>query len=73
MKKLISDVLVCLMLACSAPKTINNASEKTIDSTKTTQEISEEDKTGYILAVAAAGFIVMSLILLSNIIPAHSP
>jgi len=73
MKKLISIVLICLLFACSAPKTINNTSEKTIDSTKVTQEISEEDKTGYIFAVAIAGFIVMSLILISNIVPIHSP
>ena len=72
MKKLISSVLICLMLACSAPKTINNTTQETIDSTRTTQEISEEDEIGYIFAVAAAGFIVLSLMILSNLIPAHS-
>ena len=62
MKKFIVLLLMFMMLSCSpAIETVKS------DSTKT--EITEEDKTGYIVAVAAVGFIVLSLMILSNITP----
>ena len=59
--------MTVLLLSCgTTEKTITS----TTDSTKiTTQEISEEDQLGYILAVAAVGFIVLSLIIISNLVP----
>lgn len=64
MKKFIVLLLMFIMLACSpAIETVKS------DSTQTKQEITEEDKTGYIVAVAAVGFIVLSLMILSNIMP----
>lgn len=69
MKKLILGVLICLMLACSTPKTITNTPQETIDSTKTTREISKEEATGYYTVVAVVTFMIVSFMVLSYIFP----
>jgi len=66
MKKLIVILLTFLMLSCSTPTdTIQPVYQ---DSTKTEQQISEEDELGYFVAVAAVGFIVLSLMIISNLV-----
>jgi len=70
MKKLIIGILLFTVLSCG---TTTETIETPPDSTKTTQEIPEEEQIGYIAAVALAGFIVATIIVLSNIIPHYSP
>jgi ABC-type Na+ efflux pump permease subunit len=64
--KFIAIILLISLLACSTSKEIVTVQA---DSTKTEQSITDEDKIGYIAAVAIAGFIVLSIIIISNIVP----
>lgn len=60
------------MSCATTEKTISVSSDSSkviSDSTQVVNQISEEDQLGYILVVAIVGFIVISLIGLSHIMP----
>lgn len=60
------------MSCATTEKTISvpsDSSKVNSDSTQVVNQISEEDQLGYILVVAIVGFIVISLIGLSHIMP----
>jgi uncharacterized lipoprotein YajG len=73
MKKLIIIVLIFILMSCATTEktiSVSSDSSKVIsDSTQVVNQISEEDQLGYILVVAIVGFIVISLIGLSHIMP----
>jgi len=74
MKKLIIIVLIFILISCTTTEqtisiTADSSKVSVTDSTQVVNQISEEDQLGYILVIAIVGFIVISLIGLSHIMP----